>query len=102
MLLPWGSTHIIAAARHVESDVGHACDAVDVQQLALPPVGVECCSAHTRQIRGLLRHLLFERKYELLHSDRDFDCMEIHLGLRVVPTDMSVHEPKLPVYGAAR
>jgi predicted nucleic acid-binding protein len=43
-----------------------------------------------------------ERKYELLHSDRDFDCMEIHLGLRVVPTDMSVHEPKLPAYRAAR
>jgi predicted nucleic acid-binding protein len=43
-----------------------------------------------------------ERKYELLHSDRDFDCMEIHLGLRVVPTDMSVHEPKPPVYRAAR
>jgi len=28
--------------------------------------------------------------------------MEIHLGLRVVPTDMSVHEPKLPAYRAAR
>ena len=41
-------THIIAAVRHVEFDVGHACDAVDVQQLALPPVGVGCCSAHTR------------------------------------------------------
>ena len=28
---------IITAVRHVESDVGHACDAVDVQQLALQP-----------------------------------------------------------------
>jgi predicted nucleic acid-binding protein len=43
-----------------------------------------------------------ERKYELLHSDRDFDCMETHLGLRVVPTGMSVHEPKPQVYRAAR
>src|SRR5271168_3776937 len=40
-------TPIIAAVRHVASDVGHGCDAVDVQQLALKPVGVECCSAHT-------------------------------------------------------
>ena len=43
-----------------------------------------------------------ERKYELLHCDRDFDCMEAHLGLRVVPTESTVHESKLPAYGAAR
>ncbi len=43
-----------------------------------------------------------ERKYELLHCDRDFDPMEAHLGLRVVPTEMRVHELKPPVYGAAR
>ena len=43
-----------------------------------------------------------ERNYELLHSDRDFDCMESHLGLRVVLTDMRVHGPKPPVYRAAR
>ena len=39
---------IITAVRHVESDVGHACDAVDVQQLALQPAGQQCCTAHTR------------------------------------------------------
>jgi predicted nucleic acid-binding protein len=43
-----------------------------------------------------------ERKYELLHADRDFDCMQTHLGLRVVPTDLMVHEPDSPVYRAAR
>ena len=41
-----------------------------------------------------------ERKYELLHADRDFDAMETHLGLRVVPTDFSVHEPPMAAYGA--
>jgi predicted nucleic acid-binding protein len=43
-----------------------------------------------------------ERKYVLLHADRDFDCMETHLGLRVVPTDLRVNEPKPPAYGTAR
>jgi predicted nucleic acid-binding protein len=41
-----------------------------------------------------------ERKYELLHADRDFDAMETHLGLRVVHADWAVHEPPMPAYGA--
>ena len=40
-----------------------------------------------------------ERGYELLHCDRDFDCMETHLGLRVLRTDMAVHEERA-AYGA--
>jgi predicted nucleic acid-binding protein len=40
-----------------------------------------------------------ERRYDLLHSDRDFDPMETHLGLRVVRTDTMVHEPRA-AYGS--
>jgi predicted nucleic acid-binding protein len=36
--------------------------------------------------------------HTLLHSDRDFDPMEQHLGLKVVPTHYMVNEPRL-AYG---
>jgi predicted nucleic acid-binding protein len=37
-------------------------------------------------------------EHSLLHSDRDFDPMEQHLGLKVVPTYHMVNEPRL-AYG---
>jgi predicted nucleic acid-binding protein len=37
-------------------------------------------------------------RHTLLHSDRDFDPMEQHLGLQVVPTHYMVNEPRL-AYG---
>jgi predicted nucleic acid-binding protein len=37
-------------------------------------------------------------RHTLLHSDRDFDPMERHLGLQVVPTHYMVNEP-MAVYG---
>jgi predicted nucleic acid-binding protein len=36
--------------------------------------------------------------HALLHSDRDFDPMERHLGLKVVPTHYMVNEPRV-AYG---
>lgn len=36
--------------------------------------------------------------HSLLHSDRDYDPMELHLGLKVVPTGHMVNEPRL-AYG---
>jgi len=37
-------------------------------------------------------------RHTLLHSDRDFDPMELHLGLKVVPTHYMVNEPMM-AYG---
>lgn len=37
-------------------------------------------------------------RHTLLHSDRDFDPMELHLGLKVVPTHYMVNEPRV-AYG---
>jgi hypothetical protein len=37
-------------------------------------------------------------RHTLLHSDRDFDPMEQHLGLKVVPTHYMVNEPRV-AYG---
>ncbi len=39
--------------------------------------------------------------HDLLHSDRDFDPMQEHLGLKVVECSWSVHEPAVP-YGRVR
>jgi predicted nucleic acid-binding protein len=36
--------------------------------------------------------------HTLLHSDRDYEPMELHLGLKVVPTHYMVNEPRL-AYG---
>lgn len=36
--------------------------------------------------------------HTLLHADRDFDAMELHLGLQVVPTHYMVNEPMV-AYG---
>jgi predicted nucleic acid-binding protein len=36
--------------------------------------------------------------HTLLHADRDFDAMELHLGLKVVPTHYMVNEPMV-AYG---
>lgn len=64
---------------------------------------------HHRRLRekgGTVRntiHLLIGtycimHRHTLLHSDRDFDPMEQHLGLQVVPTHYMVNEPRL-AYG---
>lgn len=37
-------------------------------------------------------------RHTLLHTDRDYDPMERHLGLRVVPTHYMVNEPRV-AYG---
>ena len=37
-------------------------------------------------------------RHTLLHSDRDFDPMERHLGLKVVPTHYMINEPRV-AYG---
>jgi predicted nucleic acid-binding protein len=37
-------------------------------------------------------------RHTLLHSDRDFDPMQRHLGLKVVPTHYMVNEPRV-AYG---
>ena len=74
-------------------------------------VGTAIAAANYRKLRGLgvtvrktvdlvIGTCCLERKYELLHADRDFDTMEKHLGLRVVRTDSAVHEPPAPAYGA--
>ena len=39
-------------------------------------------------------------RHTLLHSDRDFDPMERHLGLKVVPTYYMINEPRI-AYGMA-
>jgi predicted nucleic acid-binding protein len=68
-------------------------------------------AANYRKLRGLgvtIRNTVdlvigtccLERGYELLHADQDFDAMEAHLGLRVVRTDLLVHEPDVAAYGA--
>ena len=68
-------------------------------------------AANYRKLRGLgvavrktvdlvIGTFCLEHKHELLHADRDFDVMETHLGLRVVQTEFSVHEPSVPAYGA--
>jgi len=77
----------------------------------LDPELAVIAAANYRKLRGLgvtvrktvdlvIGTCCLERKYELLHADRDFDAMETHLGLRVVPTDLSVHEPPMAAYGA--
>jgi predicted nucleic acid-binding protein len=68
-------------------------------------------AANYRKLRGLgvtvrktvdlvIGTFCLEYKHELLHADRDFGVMETHLGLRVVQTELSVHEPDVPAYGA--
>jgi predicted nucleic acid-binding protein len=37
-------------------------------------------------------------RHTLLHSDRDYNPMELHLGLKVVPTHYMVNEPRV-AYG---
>jgi predicted nucleic acid-binding protein len=75
------------------------------QELAL------IAAANYRKLRGLgvtirktvdlvIGTCCLERGYELLHADRDFDAMEAHLGLRVVRTDLMVHEPDVAAYEA--
>jgi predicted nucleic acid-binding protein len=77
----------------------------------LDPELAVVAAANYRKLRGLgmtvrkpvdlvIGTCCLERKYELLHADRDFDTMEKHLGLRVVRTDSAVHEPPAPAYGA--
>jgi predicted nucleic acid-binding protein len=77
----------------------------------LDPELAVVAAANYRKLRGLgvtvrktvdliIGTCCLERKYELLHADRDFDVMEHHLGLRVVRTDFAVHEPRAPAYGA--
>ena len=77
----------------------------------LDPELAVIAAANYRKLRGLgvtvrktvdlvIGTCCLERKYELLHADRDFDAMETHLGLRVVQGDWAVHEPPLPAYGA--
>ena len=74
-------------------------------------VGTAIAAANYRKLRGLgvtvrktvdlvIGTYCLEHKHELLHSDRDFDVMETHFGLRVVQTEFSVHEPEAPAYGA--
>ena len=77
----------------------------------LDPELAVIAAANYRKLRGLgvtvrktvdlvIGTCCLERKYELLHADRDFDPMETHLGLRVVPMDLAVHEPPMAAYGA--
>ena len=77
----------------------------------LDPELAAIAAANYRKLRGLgvtvrktvdlvIGTCCLERKYELLDADRNFDAMETHLGLRVVPTEFSVHEPPVAAYGA--
>ena len=77
----------------------------------LDPQLAVIAAAHYRKLRGrgvtvrktvdlVIGTCCLERKYELLHADRDFDAMETHLGLRVVHAELTVHEPPMPAYGA--
>ena len=83
------------------------CDCVSM----LDPQLAVVAAANYRKLRALgvtvrktvdliIGTCCLEHGYELLHCDRDFDCMETHLGLRVVPTDFMVHEPPAPAYAA--
>ena len=76
----------------------------------LDPELAVVAAANYRKLRGLgvtirktvdlvIGTCCLERGYELLHADRDFDAMETHLGLRVVRTDLMVHEPEVTAYG---
>jgi predicted nucleic acid-binding protein len=84
--------------------------AVDCVSMFDPEIAV-IAAANYRKLRGLgvtVRKMVdlvigtycLEHKHELLHADRAFDAMETHLGLRVVLTEFSVHEPPSPAYGA--
>jgi predicted nucleic acid-binding protein len=83
---------------------------VDCVSMFDPQLAVIAASNY-RKLRGLgvtvrktidlvIGTFCLEHKHELLHADRDFDVMETHLGLRVVQTEFSVHEPPAPAYGA--
>jgi predicted nucleic acid-binding protein len=99
---------LYAAARHVNFDVDHAWGRVGVTRHCERTV---IAGANYRKVRGLgvtvrkkvdvlIGVCCLERRYELLHADRDFDAMENHLGLRVGQTELSVHEPPMAAYGA--
>ncbi len=49
---------------------------------------------NTQRARTGFGTCCLERKYELLHADRDFDAMETHLGLRVVRAELSAWNPR--------
>jgi predicted nucleic acid-binding protein len=77
----------------------------------LDPELAVAAAANYRKLRGLgvtvrktvdlvIGTCCLERKYELLHADRDFDAMETHLGLRVVQADWAVHEPPMSAYSS--
>ena len=66
-------------------------------------------AAHRRQLRAsgitvrktidlLIGTYCIMHRHTLLHADRDFEPMERHLGLKVVPTHYMVNEPRL-AYG---
>jgi len=51
-----------------------------------------------KTIDMLIGTYCIKHRHTLLHCDRDFDPMERHLGLKVVPTHHMVNEPRL-AYG---
>ena len=66
-------------------------------------------AAHHRQLRAkgftvrntvdlLIGTYCIIHRHTLLHRDRDYDAMERHLGLKVVPTHYMVNEPRV-AYG---
>lgn len=81
------------------------CEFVEMCSMKLAVTAAE----HHRQLRAkgftvrntvdlLIGTYCITYRHTLLHSDRDFDPMEQHLGLQVVPTHYMVNEPRL-AYG---
>jgi predicted nucleic acid-binding protein len=90
--------------------IGKELAEFDCVSMLAPELAV-VAAANYRKLRGrgvtvrktvdlVIGTCCLERKYELLHADRDFDAMETHLGLRVVHADWAAHEPPMPAYGA--
>lgn len=74
-------------------DRGIASKAADNYR-RLRSVGITIC----KTVDLIIGTFCIVHGHTLLHADRDFDAMEQHLGLPVVPTHHMVNEPRL-AYG---
>ena len=91
--------HIFTAGMGTENAKGVATKtALDVQSREGLNIGLGVTVR--KKVDVLIGVCCLERRYELLHADRDFDAMENHLGLCVGQTELSVHEPPMAAYGA--